>query len=47
MKDNSSMIQALRSDGPHPELAAKLQLFGQFVGSWDVEIINYKADARK
>jgi hypothetical protein len=47
MKDNSPMIQALRSDGPHPELAAKLQLFGQFVGSWDVEIINYKADARK
>ena len=38
------MIEALRSDGPHPQLAPKLQLFGQFVGSWDVEIINYKPD---
>jgi hypothetical protein len=44
MKQISAMIEALQSDGPHSELASKLQLFGQFVGSWDVEIINYKAD---
>jgi hypothetical protein len=24
--------------GPHPELAEKLMLFGQFVGSWDVDV---------
>jgi hypothetical protein len=47
MKDNSAMIDALRSNGPDPELAAKLQLFGQFVGIWDVEIINYKADGSR
>jgi hypothetical protein len=47
MKDNSAMIDTLRSNGPHPELAAKLQLFGQFVGSWDVEIINYKPDGSR
>ena len=29
---------------PLPELAEKLQLFGQFVGSWDAEVINYKSD---
>ena len=44
MKQDSAMIEALRSDGPQPQLAPKLQLFGQFVGSWDVEIINYKPD---
>jgi hypothetical protein len=44
MKHFSAMIEALQSDGPHPEFAAKLQLFGQFVGSWDVEIINYKSE---
>jgi hypothetical protein len=44
MNNNSAMIEALRSNGPHPELAAKLQLFGQFVGSWEVEIINYRPD---
>jgi hypothetical protein len=35
------MIDALQSSGPHPALADKLRLFGQFVGSWDVEVVNY------
>jgi hypothetical protein len=47
MNNNSAMIEALRSNGPHPELAAKLQLFGQFVGGWDVEITNYKPDGSR
>jgi len=47
MKHSSTMIEALQSDGPHPELAEKLQLFGQFVGSWDVEITNYKPDGSR
>lgn len=47
MKNKASMIEALRSDGPQPELGEKLQLFGQFVGSWDVEIINYKPDGSR
>lgn len=44
MNCNSLMIEALQSDQPRPELAEKLQLFGQFVGSWDVRIVNYKPD---
>jgi hypothetical protein len=44
MKNFLAMIEALRSDGPYADLAPKLQLFGQFVGSWDVEITNYKPD---
>jgi hypothetical protein len=47
MKDFSEMIEALQSDGPYGDLAPKLQLFGQFVGSWDVEITNYKPDGSR
>jgi hypothetical protein len=39
-----AMIEALRSPGPHPQLADRLQLFGQFVGSWDLERTSYDAD---
>ena len=27
------------ADGPAPDFADKLQLFGQFVGSWELEVI--------
>ena len=47
MEHFSAMIEALRSDCPQPELAPKLKLFGQFVGSWDVEITNYKPDGER
>jgi hypothetical protein len=30
------MIQALEADGPYPEHASKLGLFGRLVGSWDL-----------
>lgn len=38
------MIEVLQASKPFPELAEKLQLFGQFVGSWNARVINYKAD---
>ena len=31
------MIDALRADGPFPEYADKLRLFGRLIGSWDIE----------
>ena len=31
------MIEALQADGPHPDHADKLMLFGRLVGSWDIE----------
>jgi hypothetical protein len=40
----SAMIEALQASHPRATLAEKLQLFGQFVGSWDVEVTNYKPD---
>ena len=33
---SSAMLQALAADGPHPDHAAKLMLFGRLVGSWDM-----------
>jgi hypothetical protein len=32
------------SDGADQELAGELELFGQFVGSWDVSVTNYMPD---
>jgi hypothetical protein len=31
------MIDRLRADGPRPDLADQLDLFGRFVGAWDLE----------
>jgi hypothetical protein len=33
----SPMIEALQADGPNPEYAEKLMLFGRLIGSWDIE----------
>jgi len=44
MPGDSAMIEALQALHPRAQLAEKLQLFGQFVGSWDVEVTNYKPD---
>ncbi len=42
--DTETMIEALRASGPHPALADRLMLFGQFVGAWDVDVTNYGPD---
>ena len=34
----------LHANGPHPEHAAALQLYGRFVGDWDAEVTAYGAD---
>lgn len=39
-------MEPFLAEGPDPELAAKLHLFGQFVGSWDLEIAYYDPDRR-
>ncbi|PWU19814.1 MAG: hypothetical protein C5B50_05140 [Verrucomicrobia bacterium] len=37
-------LEGLGADGPHPELAAKLALFGQFIGDWSIEAQWYGSD---
>ena len=41
-----AMLDALGAPGPRPGLAERLMLFGQFVGSWDVEVENISADGQ-
>ncbi len=40
----SSMLEALAASGPYPEHADKLRLFGQLVGSWDIEARYFTPD---
>ena len=37
-----TMLGLLGADGPHPAHRAKLMLFGQFVGSWDLDMVAYR-----
>lgn len=37
-------IKGLEASGPSPELAAKLKLFGQFVGDWEFESVGTRPD---
>lgn len=42
--ERRSFPAVLHSDGPNPEHAQALRLYGQFVGSWDSEIIAHGRD---
>jgi hypothetical protein len=37
-----SLIAALHSDGPAPDRAEKLALYGQFVGSWEMDALYHQ-----
>jgi hypothetical protein len=39
-----AMLLALKASGPDPRLEKELMLFGQFVGSWDVDVTNIEPD---
>ena len=40
-------LRRLGSPGPHPDYADELMLFGQFVGSWDVESTLFSPDGTR
>ena len=40
----SAALEGLLASGPHPDLADRLQLFGQFVGDWEVDWTGYQPD---
>ena len=40
----SSMLDLLAAPGPAPDRAEKMQLFGQFVGSWDFDWTGHSED---
>lgn len=37
--DSTALPRALLADGPAPDRAAKMMLYGQFVGSWDGRVV--------
>lgn len=41
---NMAISEALFSASPHVEYAEKLSLFGQFIGSWDIDVIRHLPD---
>jgi hypothetical protein len=41
---NHSFEDALRADGPAPESAGKLALYGRFVGDWTLDATMHEAD---
>ena len=44
MSGKSAMIEALQASHPRAALTEQLMLFGQFVGSWDVEVTSFNPD---
>jgi hypothetical protein len=41
------MLDALSADGPHPDHAEKLALFGRFVGVWDLDAVLVARDGTR
>jgi hypothetical protein len=44
VSDRAWKIEGLAANGPYPELREKLELFGQFVGDWEMEDRYLKED---
>src|SRR2546430_17541601 len=42
-----TMLAALHADGAHPDHAAELSLFGQFVGSWAIDNTYFHESGRE
>jgi len=40
--DTAAFVDALQTPGPFPELASRMGLYGQLVGRWDVEVVDYE-----
>jgi len=42
-----ALWEPLRADGPRPQQAEKLMLYGQFVGSWEGDVFDYEPDGTR
>ena len=40
-------LEALSFDGPAPDRTSKMTLYGQFVGSWDLRVVDHEADGSR
>jgi hypothetical protein len=41
---SSGLIAALHAEGPAPDRAGALKLYGQFIGDWNADIVTYTPD---
>src|SRR5260370_36995071 len=41
------MLRFLHAKGPAPDRAARMMLYGQFVGSWDGTVVVHEADGAR
>ena len=46
MATNPGVAEIIGANGPNPEYRDELMLFGQFVGSWDVDATQFSPDGR-
>jgi hypothetical protein len=44
---SSGLIAVLSANGPATDRAGELELYGQFVGDWDADIVTYGADGNR
>jgi len=44
---SSDLIPLLHADGPAPDRAEALKLYGQFVGDWDADIVTHAPDGAR
>ena len=44
MNTDVDMLRLLAAEGPAPDLAEKMMLFGQFIGSWDLDLVAYPGE---
>lgn len=40
-------LEALSFDGAASDRAARMMLYGQFVGSWDLQVVDYEEDGKR
>ena len=43
----SAFLEALGADGPSADRAGKMDLYGRFVGSWDLDVTQFSDDGRE
>ena len=47
IQDRCPMLKALHAEGPAPDRAAAMMLYGQFVGSWEGRMVHHGVDGRR
>jgi hypothetical protein len=44
---SQSLIAVLHADRPPPDIAAKMNLYGQFVGQWDMQVAGFEENGTR